>query len=820
MPAPTILDPSQYFFNVAYEGNGGGQRIGNFVPFTDNGTIAKSCLFDDGSTPYLNKTTGTATSEKKFTFSAWVKLGSGSLGSSQYNLYQSGNIASSSDCFILNFNNTKFQMTTTGAVDMNLITNRSFEDCSKWYHIVVAADTTQGTAANRIKIYVDGDEITSFGTSSYPAQDYAFDVSSQNALIGVYNTGSLAGYFDGYMAEVNYCDGQTLTPSTFGLTDTSTGRWIPKTLSSITYGNIGFRMQFANSAGQTIGDDTSGNTNDFTVNNIATTDITTDSPTQNHMIFDANRNGGQALSEGNLKLTMNVSHKHVMGSMVLPKSGKFYWETTITTTVNKYRSIGIAPETHTLDDTSGQTDVRIIQVVSTDGTRDGRPISWNNGEQNLGTSIGTMSNGTVVSWALDADNEKLYISIGDDNWKGFDTNASDPAAGTNATFNNVYKTVNWRPIATSYSNSTAHVFDWNFGQRSFTNTVPTGFVALQQDNYPVTGIDFDNPVPDMVWAKSRDNTESNVIYDTTRGVQKMISPNNTTAETTQSDGLQKFLAGGFASEDHERMNQSAISYASWNWVAAGGTTAANTDGSGANVASVTQANQTAGFSIVTFTTSNDSGFNTDKVAHGLSQAPEWLFFKRLDDTSSFITYHKDAYPSNQHALVMNSSAAIATFNTELNPSMFPAAPTSSHFSYVSGSAVAKGSNQVAYCWHGVEGYSKFGTYEGNANAEGPLITLGFKPAFLMIKNIDRDVNWVIIDNARDPFNIGNSSMLFPSSNSAESAANNKGIFLLSNGFKIRQSSSNAFNASGETHIYMAFADKPFLGDGKNPMTAI
>ena len=151
---------------------------------------------------------------------------------------------------------------------------------------IIQIDTTQSTSSDRVKLYVDGDQVTSWQTSSAPSQDYDTQVNATE----IHNIGRFTGYttnnLDAYLAEFNFIDGSIVDPSTFGLTDTSTGRWIPKTLTGITYGTNGFRMQFANSAGQTIGDDTSGNTNDYAVSNIATTDITTDSPTQNHMTFD------------------------------------------------------------------------------------------------------------------------------------------------------------------------------------------------------------------------------------------------------------------------------------------------------------------------------------------------------------------------------------------------------------------------------------------------------------------------------------------------------------------------------------------------------
>jgi len=165
-------------------------------------------------------------------------------------------------------------------------------------------------------------------------------------------------------------------------------------------------------------------------------------------------------------------------------------------------------------------------------------------------------------------------------------------------------------------------------------------------------------------------------------------------------------------------------------------------------------------------------------------------------------------------MLLNSTAAVAT------ASMW-GSPTASAF-IIGGTGYEvneSGNNYIAYCWHGVDGFSKFGSYEGNANTEGPFVYLGFRPAFLMIKNIDRSVDWIMIDSKRDPFNNGVSKLLKPSSTAAESEANNKGIDLLSNGFKIRQASSNAFNAGSETHIYMAFAEHPFIGDGVSPVTA-
>ena len=286
MPAPTILDPSQHFFNIIYEGNGGGQRVGKFIPFTDNGTIAKSCIFNRPDNPMLAYTpSGTGTNRRKYTISVWFKPANADASDSNGRaIFFAGSYGNDDGIQLSNYSNATLRFWMNGTVAASLITTRTFEDTSKFYHLVVAVDTTQSTASNRVKIYIDGDQITNFSTSNYPSENY--DGNWSTAV--QHNVGAQTGnnrQFDGNLAEFNYVDGTALTPSTFGLTDTSTGRWIPKSLTGITYGTNGFRLQFANSAGQTIGDDTSGNTNDLTVTNLAATDIVNDSPTQNFNTF-------------------------------------------------------------------------------------------------------------------------------------------------------------------------------------------------------------------------------------------------------------------------------------------------------------------------------------------------------------------------------------------------------------------------------------------------------------------------------------------------------------------------------------------------------
>ena len=240
MPEPSIVRGSEHFFNVLYEGNGGGQRVGNFVPYTDNGTIAKSLIFNDGDNAYIQRTNDSG-DRTRATISFWVKRSY--LGSVQYifDVYD----GSSTNDGMMRFNTNNTMSVRLGSASSLLyITNRTFEDTSKWYHFVFAVNTNESTADDRAKLYVDGERITSFSTQTNSSQSSTtmFNYSSATFRLGSSYNGSYD--FDGYIAEFNYIDGTVYEPSTFGMTDTSTGRWIPKTLTGITFPL--FAIRFSN----------------------------------------------------------------------------------------------------------------------------------------------------------------------------------------------------------------------------------------------------------------------------------------------------------------------------------------------------------------------------------------------------------------------------------------------------------------------------------------------------------------------------------------------------------------------------------------------
>jgi hypothetical protein len=425
----------------------------------------------------------------------------------------------------------------------------------------------------------------------------------------------------------------------------------------------------------------------------------------------------------------------------------------------------------------------------------------------------TYTDNDVIGIALDADTGTVWYSK-NGTWQN---NASSAQIANGLTANSAVTGLISAPPSVNENNRflfgvtahSGHVSTWNFGQKAFSYTPPTGYNAVQQDNFPETSKDL----PDFVWSKSRDNTESHTWYDSSRGVLKQISSNNTTAENTQSDGLQKFLKGGYQCEDHTRINQSGISYVSWKWHANGGTTSANTDGSGASIASTIQANQTAGFSIVQWTGTGSAG----TIAHGLSKAPEWIIMKNLETATDWPVYHhkNTSAPETDYLSLYQANA------TQDLDMWNDTAPTNKVIT-IKGNYNSNGNDSkkmIFYCWHGIEGYSKFGVYTGTGNADGRYVYTGFKPAWLMIKASSTSNSWKIIDNTRFKFNPIN-NILNADQNSAESNQSIN-IDFLSNGFKVRTSGTyiNETNQNGNPYVYMAFAEHPFVGNGTNPVTA-
>ncbi len=918
MAAPTIPNGKEHFFTTLYEGNGAGQRVGQFVPFTDNGTIANSVIFNRADNPYMhfNKSGITPDSDKIFTFSCWFKFGE--LGSvNNTGLFNSntdgsngGNVTRYAPLAIFYSSNTIFGYDyDSGGYNWYYAMNRTFEDTSKWYHFVIAFDTTQSTDTNRMKIYIDGEQITSFSSITYPA----LNQDLYNVMAGGYHILGL-GYnakFDGYLAEVNLIENQMLTPASFGITDTSTGRWIPKTVSpfpttttdiavtvvssggnkfavdgvtqgavtliegatykfdqsdssnathplrfsttsdgthnsgteyttgvttvgtpgssgaytQITvatgaptlyyycsshsgmggtantqdqYGTNGFRLKFQDSSA--LGDDTSGNTNDFSVTNIVAGDQTTDSPTQNFSTLEGSSSGSMTLSEGNLRYTTASSSnwESVYNDKSI-SSGKWYFELTCKVTTAYDVQPGVILESllsTNKNQLMGYTDGSVGYNMDGAANTLYYGNSGNNYVQTTGTQVDA---GDIVGVAYDADTGAMWFAK-NNTWVSNGTGVGNPSTGANPTW--VQGSFAGQRVRFGFSTYNASASsEINFGQKSFTYTPPTDFKKLQQDNLPETA----KGITGLNWIKDRDNgSYYHTWQDSSRGPNKEIYSNDTSQQASTNDSVTKFLKGGVAVEDAVNVNNSGDSFVSWNWVGNSGTTSTNTDG---NVTCTLQVNDNSKFSIQTWT---NTGAGTKTIGHGLGVKPGLVIQKRLDTTSNWFTYHHKL-SGNGSYLHLNNIDQIQTGSDFANTE-----PTTSVFS--SNASSSSSATFVSYCFAEVEGFSKFGHYIGNGVADGPFVYTGFKPAFIIFKATAQSTNWYMHDAARSPINPAK-ALLDANSTAAESSSYvSDGVDFLSNGFKVRQPTGYGYNYTSQI-VYIAFAEHPFVGDGTNPVTA-
>jgi hypothetical protein len=328
----------------------------------------------------------------------------------------------------------------------------------------------------------------------------------------------------------------------------------------------------------------------------------------------------------------------------------------------------------------------------------------------------------------------------------------------------------------------------------------------------ITGVGFQ---PDLVWAKKRSATGFHAWCDSVRGGTKNIFSNATNAEETNAtDWILSFASDGFGVNSAGNLNQSAATYASWNWLGSN-TTASNTDGS---ITSTVSANTTSGFSIVSYT---GNGVADATIGHGLNDTLAMIILKNRTDVENWWVYHKGLSDPSTKAILLNSANAEFTPGTSaFNPSGFSTSVFSTKNDNASNS---NGDNYIAYCFAEKKGFSKFGSYTGNGiNGDGTFVYTGFKPSFILIKNADEIKNWYIYDTTRDtlqPLDL----YLSPNLNNAEasfSAFNT--VDALSNGFKLRGGSTgngSETNNTGKKYIYMCFAENPLVGTNNIPATA-
>jgi len=818
--APTVTQQSANgVYTLSQELQYQGQGV---WPAASQNPILQSLRFRASASAYLSRTPASATNQKTWTYSAWVKRAEAVQNDNR--LFGAGTSDSNRmTIFIENW--IGVVGTNSGSNVVVLNTTAVYRDPSAWYHVIVAVDTTQATSSNRVKIYVNGTQATDFTTATYPSQNTDLYVNSTAThVIGTRGTYAVNSQFDGQMAEINFIDGVQLTPSSFGTTDVN-GIWQPIPYTGA-YGTNGFYLPFSDIAltsgsNAGLGKDFSGNGNYWNTNNISVTagstyDAMKDSPSNasstiaNYCTLNPLDCYDNPPTQGNLA-RIGVGHTgspfSTCRGTIGVSSGKWYFEAlnTGTTGSSGNNMIGVMTTTTSyLNDAYGG--------ATTSSYQDNGGLQGNN-------STGTVSssgNGDIIMIAFDVDSSKMWVGK-----NGTWMNSGNPVTGVGY----VFSALPISPLAPQVSmyGNVGDTKGWilNFGQQGFTYTPPTGFIALNTYNLPVPTIPAGNKVmdatlwtgnypstqtitnsggfyPDFTWIKGRNYADNHTLWNSVVGAQKSLSSDNTTAETTRASALTAFTSTGFTLGADTIVNpSSSYNVVGWQWNAGSGVSSSNTNGT---ITSTVSVNTTAGFSVVTYTGTGSAA----TIGHGLGVAPSMVMTKsRSNNTGDgFIVYHKSLTSASYWL-------DLATTGTQSGPNSVVwngTAPTSTVFSVGSATGTnTSGYTYLAYCWAEVAGFSKFGYYGGNLNANGPFVYTGFRPRFLMIKGIDGGGNWYLFDSARDTYNVVDDYLL---ANSSAAGGTSTFLDFTANGFKIRNAGSGT-NDSGISYLYMAFAENPF-----------
>ena len=840
----------------------------------DNSARFNNPGLSDAAPARLTKTFGTPTNNKLWTFSLWVKRGSVSSGGTSSKRFFGAKPTSGNTAFHCGFeedNNLVFRYQDSTDTAYSLKSSAVYRDCSAWYHCVFQFNSADGTSANRMKMWVNGEQITAFATSSYPPQNnlpgWNEDgfIAAVGSVIGNANTPTYEYGWDGLMAEVHFIDGQGLTPADFGETDEDTNQWNAIKYTG-TYGNNGFFFEFKDSAN--MGKDTSGNSNNWGVTDLAVYDQFFDTPQNstggnfctwnwlgslNEPAFAYN-----TISEACLKATNHTStgNDNFFGT-IMPLGGKWYAECRVGQETSKWQFC-LFNQHHSAEATAPYfTDA--IRWRSDDGYIDKEYAGW--------TAWGsTFTTGDILMIAWDQDNHKMWFGK-NGTWE----QSGNPATGANpAATMSITPYKNTWTMGINYEDTSANNGTANFGQDSsfagtetaqnntdgegngdFYYTPPTGHLAVCTNNLPDPSIAlpveyFSNIIytgngaspsplrvtgfqPDFVWYKQRDGGESNSLYDCIRGVERRLYTNGTAMQAVRAEGLKSFAATGFTTGNDGEGNQDTKEYVAWSWKAGGTPTTDNVAGvgnvptagsvkiDGANssaalpgsiAATRISANRTSGFSITEFTGNETAGAT---VAHGLNVVPEWVIAKVYvqGGGASTSVWYTDPLTVSTHTQGTGSMSFDNGYYNAYTGYWNDTAPNSTVVTLGVYSNLNRSSNVIMYSFHSVDGYSKFGSYQGNGDANGKFIYLGFRPKYFLTKNMTQAEPWVEWDTAREPYN-KMSKKLSLNTGDAEYTGNTTSyaVDLLSNGVKLR-SSYSAVNDVNDYFFYIAFAEWPY-----------
>ena len=789
---------------------------------------------------YLERTPSSAGNQSTWTFSAWIKRSK--LGTVQH-IWTPNRGGDGSNESAFRFNpSDKINIYDSGSTRGQVTTKARFRDVGHWYHIVVQLDLTNSTANDRVKIYVNGvlqekDVNNAIGTSVW-----GWNATRRHRLGGyAFPSNDTTRSLDGYMAEVNFIDGSVVAPTAFA--ETKEGLWIPKEATGLSYGTNGFRMTFADSSDIGNNANSTDGTNDFTtVTGVTAHDVVADTPENNFCTLNDTSHGTRlgTVSDGALQIATSTNNRAVHGTMSLPSSGKWYYEVRVVS----YASGGGTYLGYTTNSSLGYDEYSSSKGITFSGYNeqvllDGSGQSGGYGSN--GTNVA--SNGDIYSILLDVDNSRFYYAK-----NGTYFNSANPASGTGGldvtatlaaaitdivptitrggSYNETYY-VNFGQDGTFGGAITAGGNADGNGHGNFKYAVPSGFLSLCTSNLPnpakvadplegeqasdyfvttlYTGTNTTNEknigfAPDLLWFKHRNGGSDHVIYDTIRGANSGLSPNNANGQNTSANSSQDLMSfdnDGFTvgvGSQFGSVNSPGHTIASWAWKG-GGTAVSNSNGS---ITSSVSANTDAGFSVVSYT---GNGGSSATVGHGLTQAPDCIWGKHRTAGEGWVSFWNTPAMGPTKTMAFNSTGAAATSSGEWNNT----APTNTVFTIGNqGRVNTNNAAYIMYCFHNVEGYCKVGQYTGNGQSDGPMVYCGFRPAWILIRRTASGSDWCIYDSKRLGYNVDNNLQRI----AAGSEQTDDDIDLYSNGFKFRRGSTN-FNGNGNDHVFIAFAEQPF-----------
>ena len=746
------------------------------LPFGASGghQIGKSLRARGASNPGMYRSVGTTTNRRTYTLSRWFKLGTLDQG---FLLWQGYANASNWTSFLVHASSRQFSFAQAdgGVGNWAVVSTAAFRDPGAWYHVVIQVDTTDATSANRVRAWMNGVVVPlSASGAGFPSlnKDTHINVSGAQQGFGYEATNYLQPT-DGHHAEIHFVDGQLVAPSAFGRIDPTTGAWVPVVYAGTHGGVNGAVHDFRDAASiATLGYDYSGNgahltASGFSVTAGVTFDQSPDTPTNNYATHNPLKVVGGSIGEG-LSAFAATGGGVNFGTTVATQALTFpaYWETVIGSSIT-YCNPGIIQGKHALTTSGNATVGHTTYADSVGYYASNGDVYVNNAAVVAGA---TPSSGDVIQHAFDPASGKYWIGR-----NGTWLNSGDPVAGTGQVAT-VSTSEVWFPAISEASSQTVR---FNFGQRGFAYTPPSGFKALNTKNIPVplikrpsdymrvvldTGANIKTAAEAVLAAdfleliKDRANSNNWQAIDTVRGTSAVLQTNTTATETTYSAP------------------------------------------SGSSAGFVWKRGATPGFDIVTYTGNATAGRT---VGHALGALPHLAIIKARSVATNWYIYHRGltsaAYQVYLNLTNAQDNAVTTAFNNK--------APTASVFE-LPGTGLGSNNNgetYIAYLWTEIPGFSRIGAYTGNGAADGPFVWCGFRPRFLLIKSHTSATSWMIYDGARNPANPAD-LRLAPNVTNAE--ASSGAVDFVANGFKLRANDANT-NGGATGYVYAAFAEAPF-----------